>query len=59
MSVAGSVFQSKIDNKSEAFGKNRAAMLDLVDRLHALNTRGELISESRKARFEKRGQLTP
>ncbi|RZV55792.1 MAG: acyl-CoA carboxylase subunit beta [Pseudomonadales bacterium] len=59
MSVTGSVFQSKIDNKSAAFVKNRAAMLDLVSHLHALNARGEKISEGRKARFEARGQLTP
>ncbi len=54
-----SVFSSKISPASESFRKNRADMLELVDRLHRLNARGGEISEKRKPRFEARGQLTP
>lgn len=54
-----SVFASKIITGSEAFKKNRADMLELVDRLNVLNGRGAQISEKRKPRFDARGQLTP
>ena len=52
-------FTSKIDTGSEAFAKNRADMLSLIDRLQVLNARGAEISEKRKPRFDARGQLTP
>ncbi len=54
-----SVFRSRIDPASESFGHNRAAMLDLVGRLRALEARAADTSEKRRPRFEQRGQLTP
>ena len=53
------VFQSRINVHSDAFAKNRREMLELIQQLQALNARGALISEKRKARFEARNQLTP
>ena len=46
-----SVFQSKINVRSDGFAKNRADMLALIDKLHTLNGRGAQISEQRKSRF--------
>ncbi len=54
-----SVFQSRINPQSDGFRQHRSDMLELVDRLQALNTRGAMISERRRPRFEARGQLTP
>ena len=53
------VFNSKINPSSDTFGKNRADMLSLVERLQGLNARGAAISGRRKERFEARGQLLP
>ena len=53
------VFASKINTSSETFLRQRAEMLELVDKLNELNGRGRIISEQRKPRFDKRGQLTP
>jgi len=53
------VFRSRIATGSDTFKQNRADMLALVDRLDALNRRAGGMSENRRARFEKRGQLTP
>ncbi len=53
------VFNSKINTSSDAFQKNRADMLSLVDKLQALNARAPAISAKRKSRFEERGQLLP
>ena len=53
------VFTSKINRNAESFAKNRAGMLELIERLRALNARGAALSEKRKPRFESRGQLTP
>ena len=53
------VFASKINTSSESYLKQRAEMLELVDKLNELNSRGRAISEKRKPRFDKRGQLTP
>ncbi len=53
------VFQSKVNVKSEAFIANRADMLALVERLRGLEARAEALSEKRRSRFEERGQLTP
>lgn len=54
-----SAFVSKLDPRSDAFAKNRADMLALIERLRALNARAGQASEARKARFDARGQLTP
>ena len=53
------VFASKINTSSETYLRQRAEMLELVDKLSELNSRGRAISEKRKPRFDKRGQLTP
>src|SRR5262249_54826296 len=54
-----SAFQSRLDTGSESFAANRADMLALVDKLRAIESRAEALSEKRRARFEERGQLTP
>ncbi len=53
------VYTSKLNTNSGAYAQNRADMLGLVNKLSELNARGAAISEKRKPRFEKRGQLTP
>lgn len=53
------VFKSKIISASESFKQNRADMLELVDKLNELNSRAPSISASKKAKFDKRGQLLP
>ncbi len=53
------VFRSNIRTDTEDYRQNRADMLDLIDRLNELNTRAPATSQSRKPRFDKRGQLTP
>ncbi len=53
------VFASKINTSSETFLRQRKEMLELVDRLLELNSRGRAVSEKRKPRFDARGQLTP
>jgi geranyl-CoA carboxylase beta subunit len=53
------VFNSKINANSETFLRNRAEMLEHINKLQELNARGAMISERRKPRFEARGQLTP
>ncbi|MCT2532156.1 acyl-CoA carboxylase subunit beta [SAR92 clade bacterium H231] len=53
------VFASKINTSSETYLRQRAEMLELVVKLNELNSRGRAISEKRKPRFDKRGQLTP
>jgi geranyl-CoA carboxylase beta subunit len=52
-------FETRIDVGSPDFAGNRADMLALVERLHALRQRAEALSEARRPRFEERGQLTP
>jgi geranyl-CoA carboxylase beta subunit len=54
-----SLFTSKIDTGSDTFEENRRDMMALIDRLTELNGRGAVLSEKRKPRFDKRGQLTP
>lgn len=54
-----SALPTRVVPSSEAFKKNRADMLGLIDKLRELNERAGVISENRKARFEARGQLTP
>ncbi|MDB2549835.1 acyl-CoA carboxylase subunit beta [Porticoccaceae bacterium] len=53
------VFASKINTSSETYLRQRVEMLELVEKLSELNSRGRAISEKRKPRFDKRGQLTP
>ncbi|MCP5146980.1 MAG: acyl-CoA carboxylase subunit beta [Pseudomonadales bacterium] len=53
------VFNSKINPGSESFRKNREEMLAHIVHLQELNSRGAMISERRRPRFEARGQLTP
>ena len=53
------VFKSKINTNSDGFRKNREDMLAHIQKLGELNSRGAMISEKRRARFESRGQLTP
>lgn len=53
------VFNSQISKSSEVFKTNRVNMLALIDKLAELNSRGRKISEQRRARFEKRGQILP
>ncbi len=53
------VFNSKINPGSESFRKNREEMLAHIAHLQQLNSRGAMISERRRPRFEARGQLTP
>lgn len=52
-------FTSRVNPQSEEFSKERAEMLALVDRIHALSARASARSERRRPRFEERGQLTP
>ncbi len=54
-----SVFSSKINTTADSFRHNREQMLALIGKLQELNSRGAVISEKRKPRFEARGQLTP
>ena len=54
-----SVFKSNIRTDSDAYKQNRADMLGLIDKLDELNARAPAASESKKPRFDKRGQLTP
>ena len=53
------IFSSQISTASENFKTNRANMLALTDKLKELNRRGSKISEQRRSRFEKRGQILP
>ncbi|MHA1564734.1 MAG: acyl-CoA carboxylase subunit beta [Alphaproteobacteria bacterium] len=53
------IFQSRVDRESDAFKKNRRDLLRLIDEVRTLEARVHDISASKKARFEKRGQLLP
>ncbi|WP_394844224.1 acyl-CoA carboxylase subunit beta [Pendulispora brunnea] len=50
---------STIDTRSAAFAKNREDMLALVAELRAIEAKGRTEEESKRARYEKRGQLLP
>ncbi|WP_170464753.1 acyl-CoA carboxylase subunit beta [Ruegeria arenilitoris] len=52
-------FVSQVVRDSEAFAKNRADMLALVDEMRALEARPVALSEKRRERMEARGQITP
>lgn len=52
-------FQSKVNTRASEFEANRQEMLDLVERLEALERGAEAASEKSRGRFEKRGQIMP
>ncbi|MEN7341768.1 MAG: carboxyl transferase domain-containing protein [Pseudomonadota bacterium] len=52
-------FESSIDTNTKDFDENRSGMLELTEKLQALNARGAAVSAKRKARFVERGQLLP
>ena len=54
-----SVFKSRVDTGSEAYGANRAEMLALIEELRALEARAVEASMRRQATFEARGQISP
>src|SRR5256885_8570417 len=51
--------QSKIDMNGEAFARNRAHMLALIEKLRALEARTATKSAEAKPLFDRRGQLLP
>jgi len=53
------VFRSRLDTSAPAFAANRADMLALIEKMHALSARAAERSERRRERFHQRGQLTP
>ncbi len=53
------VLETKIDRESQAFQRNRARMLQLIERLRALEARTRDESAKVKPLFDKRGQLLP
>ena len=53
------VIQSTLDTAGEAFQRNRAHMLGLIQRLRSLEARARDASAKAKPLFDKRGQLLP
>lgn len=53
------IIESLLNGNGEAFQRNRAGMLALLERAWALQNRARNASESARPRFEKRGQLLP
>jgi geranyl-CoA carboxylase beta subunit len=53
------VLHSTLDPRSEAYQQNRAQMLALVEGFRALEAAVRAHGEAKRAKFEKRGQLTP
>ena len=53
------VIESRIDRASEAFGRNRARMLELIAQLRGLEARTRDESAKVKPLFDRRGQLLP
>ena len=53
------VFKSKIDNKSDAFSKNKSEFSELIKKMEDIYGRAEKVSERRRQKFIERGQLTP
>ena len=51
--------ESKIDVNGEAFARNRAHMLSLIETLRALEARAREKSAQAKPLFDRRGQLLP
>jgi len=50
---------SDIDTNSESFQSNRTSMLELIDQFRGMEQRVRETSNSKKEKFEKRGQLLP
>jgi len=57
--VAMPVIESSIDTRSEQYASDRAAMLQLVEAYRELEENVRAYGETRRGRFEKRGQLMP
>lgn len=53
------VFKSKINNKSDAFSKNKSEFSELIKKMEDIYGRAEKVSERRRQKFIDRGQLTP
>jgi geranyl-CoA carboxylase beta subunit len=53
------VIESRLDPNGDAFARNRAHMLRLIDKLRGLEARTRDESAKAKALFDKRGQLLP
>ena len=53
------VFKSKINNKSDAFSKNKSEFSELIKKMEDIYGRAEKVSERRRQKFIERGQLTP
>ena len=53
------IIESTIDTRCETFTKNREEQLALVQQLRELEARVRAHSESKSAKFQKRGQLLP
>ena len=53
------VIQSEIDTSSDSFAANRATMLERIEQFRTLEQRVRNTSNSKKEKFEKRGQLLP
>jgi len=54
-----SVIHSEIDTNSDVFRTNRASMLEMIDEFRGLEQKVRDSSNSKKEKFEKRGQLLP
>ena len=52
-------FQSKIESGTPEFEAKQTEMSELLDSLAELNLRAGILSEKRRATFDKRGQLLP
>src|SRR4051812_35774149 len=57
--IAVPAIESKINVNGEAFGRNRAHMLALIEKLRALEARTATKSAEAKPLFDRRGQLLP
>jgi geranyl-CoA carboxylase beta subunit len=57
--MAMTVFRSRIDTASDEFSRNRADMLELVERLDGLNARGPALSARKAEKFHADGKLLP
>ncbi len=53
------VIDSRVDTSSNVFARNRAGMLALVEEFRSLERTVRDLSNSKRDRFEKRGQLLP
>lgn len=53
------ILESSVDLRSEAFARERAAMLALLANVRELEARVRTHSESKAAKFSSRGQLLP